>query len=320
MHRRAQSIGYLRLSLTRACQLRCIYCRPDFDRNTKSDELTCTELQHMAGHMVQKYGVKKIRLTGGDPTARKDLITIIEQLRTTAPDIDLAMTTHGLTLAAHAHAYAAAGLQRVNVSIDSLDSKTFARLTGADVLQQVINGIDAAVDAFAGGVKLNVVVIKNQNEHELVNLLYFAAARSVEVRFIEIMPMGELAGQWHTRFVSEAQMRARLDAAVDHWTAFPASADSARRYVATLRDGREVRVGFITPMSCNFCARCDRLRIASDGSVFPCLMDAPAGNVMRAVRPGFDAELFDQMLFNAYAHKKPEHPHDGIITMTHIGG
>ncbi len=297
-----------------------MYCRPALDANPASNELTADEFESIARHLVDQYGVRKIRLTGGDPSARKDLLNIIERLAAIPGVDDLAMTTHGLSLAANARAYAEAGLRRVNVSLDSLDRATFAVMTGADALWRVLEGIDLAAGTFGGRVKINTVVVKDHNLHHLPDLLRYAADRGVEIRFIELMPMGPLAEAWEGRFVPESEMRGALDAAVDRWTAYPASADSARRYIATLRDGREANVGFITPMSCNFCSNCDRLRIASDGSVYPCLMDRPAGNVLRAVRPGFNAGMFDRLLLAGYDAKQAEHPHDGYATMTHIGG
>jgi GTP 3',8-cyclase len=319
--RHGRTIGYLRLSLTKACQMRCVYCRPDFDRNEPHDQLTAIEIEHLTRHLAARHGVRKVRLTGGDPTARRDLVDVIRRVASVDGIDDLAMTTNGLTLAAQARAYADAGLRRVNVSLDTLDRDAFARLTGVDALDRVVAGIDAAIDAFgARKVKLNAVVVRGQNVDALAALLRYAADRDVELRFIELMPMGPLAAAWADRFVPERDMRDALASEVDHWAKLPETNESARRYVATLHDGREARVGFITPMSCHFCAGCDRLRIGSDGSIYPCLMDAPAANAMAAIRPAFDARRFDELLTRAYDGKRSEHPHDGVATMTHVGG
>ena len=315
-----RSIGYLRLSLTRACQMRCTYCRPTFDRNESRDEITVDEIESISRHLVQNFGVTKVRLTGGDPTARTDLLHIIKRLASIPGLNDLAMTTNGLTLATHAAAYRDAGLSRLNVSLDTLDPVTFAEMTGTNTCFRVLEGIRRAAGIFPGKLKLNTVVLRNQNLQHLPDLLDFAVELGVEIRFIELMPMGPLAANWEDRFVAETEMRQVLDARVDHWTMLPTTKESARRFVATLHDGREATVGFITPMSCNFCSNCDRLRIASDGAIYPCLMDAPAGNLMSAIRPAFSADRFDAAIAAAYADKRAEHPHDGVATMTHIGG
>lgn len=315
-----RSIGYLRLSITKACHLRCVYCRPEFDRNVKRDELTAAEIEALVTHLAHRHGVRKVRLTGGDPTARGDLVEIIARVARVPGVRDVAMTTHGLTLAKHAAEYAQAGLRRVNVSLDSLRAETFAGMTSVDGVERVLEGIEAAAEHLPGGVKINTVVVRGRNDDQLHELLGFGADFGVPVRFIELMPMGPLAGVWAERFVPEAKMREALAPHVEEWTPLEQGSDAARRYAVRLRDGRRAEVGFITPMSCNFCANCDRLRVASDGAVFPCLMDAPAGNLLHALRPVFDPDAIDRTLAAAYGRKAPEHPHDGVATMTHIGG
>jgi len=314
-------IGYLRLSLTRACQMRCVYCRPDFDNNDcANDRLTPGEIEAVVRHLAARHGVTKVRLTGGDPTARGDLAEIITRVAQLPGVREVAMTTNGLTLASRARDYAAAGLRRVNVSLDTLDPRTFARVTGIDGLRRVLDGIDAAIDAGLTPVKLNTVVLRDENFADLPAIVSFAADRGVETRFIELMPMGPLADHWAERYVTAAEMRRVLDPHVRDWRPMEQGADSATRFDVTLRDGRRMRVGFITPMSCNFCAACDRVRITADGSLYPCLMDEPRGNLMPAIRPRFDAERFDALLRHGFAGKRAEHPQQGFAVMTHVGG
>jgi len=318
--REGRSIRYLRLSLTRGCSMRCVYCRPAIDENPRDENrLMPRELERIVRHLVGNHGVRKVRLTGGDPTARPDLLEIIERVAAVPGVDDLAMTTNGLTLARHAAAYADAGLQRVNVSLDSLDAKRFARLTGVDGLSRVLNGIEQAAAHFAR-VKLNCVVIHGENETELPDLLSWATDRGLPLRMIELMPMGPLAQGWEDRFVSEARMQSVLAGIIDSYTPLDQGAASARSYRVRLRDGRVGEVGFITPMTCRFCAQCDRLRLGADGSVYPCLMDAPRGGVLDAVRPRFDARRFDDLLRAALGEKQAEHPDQGPAVMTHIGG
>jgi cyclic pyranopterin phosphate synthase len=314
-------IRYLRFSLTEACQMRCVYCRPSLlSQPCKPGRLTPGEIESVVRHLVAKHGLDKVRLTGGDPTARPDLVNIIERIAGIDGVRDLAMTTNGLSLASHAKDYATAGLGRVNVSLDSLNAERFAGITGSDTLERVLAGIDGAIDAGLTPLKLNTVVLNHANLSDLAALVEYAAMRGVEIRFIELMPMGPLAEDWAGRYVPESQMRNTLAEVVSDWQALSQGSDSAQVYDATLHDGRHARVGFITPMSCNFCSACNRLRITSDGSVYPCLMDRPRGNIAPAVRPRFDADLFDRILSKATQAKAPEHPVTGFAVMTHIGG
>ncbi|RMD64826.1 MAG: GTP 3',8-cyclase MoaA [Planctomycetota bacterium] len=315
-----RAVRYLRLSLTPACQMRCVYCRPALHTNCAPDMLGPSELEALALRLVEAHGVRKIRLTGGDPTARPDLLEIIERLARIPGLGELAMTTNGLSLASRARRYVEAGLSRVNVSLDSLDPARFARMTGVDALPRALEGVDAALEAGLTPVKLNTVVLRDENLQELPELVRFAAEKGVEIRFIELMPMGPLAGEWRQRYVPEQDMRRSLDRVVERWRPLAQGSDSARRFRVGLRGGGEATVGFITPMSCNFCAACDRIRIASDGAIYPCLMDRPAGSILPAIRPRFDGELLDRLLRDALARKQPVHPERGFVTMTVIGG
>lgn len=316
-----RSIGYLRLSLTRNCAMRCTYCRPGFVTNApEPDALGADEIGSLVRHLVDRHGVHKVRLTGGDPTSRPDLLEIVERVASIGGVSDLAMTTHGLTLARDAQRLRAAGLDRVNVSLDTLDARRYAQLTGVDALGRVRAGIDAAVGAGFAPIKLNTVVVRGRNDGDLLSLVRFAADRGLGLRFIELMPMGPLADRWRERYVTAEQMRRSLEPSLGSWERLPQGSESATRYRVTLGDGRATTIGFITPMSCNFCAGCDRLRIAADGAVYPCLMDRPTGSVRSALRPTLDADAFDAVLRRAYAGKQPEHPHDGVAVMTHIGG
>ncbi len=313
-------IEYLRLSLTPSCPMRCVYCRPAGMCGQACDQMTSQEITALVGHLVANHGVRKVRLTGGEPTCRRDLVPIIEQLAALPHPPQLTMTTNGLSLARHATALAAAGLTRVNVSIDSLDPDRFRQITGVDDVERVMGGIDAAIAAGLMPVKLNAVVMRNYNDQDMADLVDFAANRQLEMRFIELMPMGPLADTWGSRYVSEAWMKRCLDRIVETWAPCPADGSAARRYQARLTDGRHVTVGFITPMSCSFCDRCDRIRISADGALYPCLMDKPAGTLMPGLRPLFDPEKVTQILLEGLGRKRIEHPATGVSVMTEIGG
>ena len=316
-------IGYLRLSVTKACSMTCIYCRPQTLDNPRGQLLlSVDEIGAIVDHLAVRHGLHKIRITGGEPTTRAD-ITQILQRSACAPGLDdVAMTTNGLTLARRAAEYAAAGLKRVNISIDSLDSGKFENITGVDELPRVLDGIDAAIEAGLKPIKLNTVVVRGFNDGEDMRaLLDFAAGRRLELRFIELMPMGPLAEKWNERFVPEAQMRRAIEPMIAGWTAMEQGVDAARRYTVELHGGRRAVIGFITPMSCNFCANCNRIRIAADGSWYPCLMDRPADIcLLAAIRPRFDADQFDAILRQGLGGKAREHPAAGPGVMTHIGG
>lgn len=315
-------IDYLRLSLTSACQMRCTYCRPKkMGGECDADQLSAWEIETVVGHLVRRHGLSKVRLTGGDPTARLDLVEIIARLGRIPGIRDLAMTTHGLSLEQHASDYAAAGLHRVNISLDSLNPSRFARMTGVNGLPLVLKGIEAAMKSGLGPIRLNTVVLAGENEEELPQLVEFAADRGLEIRFIELMPMGPLADQWAHRYVPESAMWQRLNPMVQRWSAINQQRnESARRFRLCLHDGRNVTIGFITAMSCNFCAACNRLRLTADGRIYPCLMDQPRGSFMPAVRPVFDGDHLDRLLAQALKTKAPEHPPYGAAVMTTIGG
>ncbi len=313
-----RSIRYLRLSLTQACPMRCIYCRPAIHNPPhRRNLLTCDEIEQLVRHLIFRHGLRKLRLTGGEPSARPELIEIIERTAR-LPLADLAMTTNGLTLARDARRLKDAGLKRVNVSLDSLAPRQFAQLTGVDALPRVIDGIHEAI-AVGLKVKLNTVVVRGSNDQELSDLLTFAASLNLEIRFIELMPMGPLAGQWLDRYVPEAAMRKALANVVNEFIPLSTGSEAARRYRCNLVAGGETTVGFITAMSHPFCDACDRIRISADGGFYPCLMDAPAGNLMSAIRP-FAPDRLDELLRAGLAHKAPMHPASGHSPMIQLGG
>jgi len=264
-------VGYLRLSRTPACPMRCTYCRPKVIKDMPGEQrMTPAGIEAMVRHLVQRWALRKIRLTGGEPTARRDLLEIIERLAGIDGLDDLAMTSNGLTLVRDAGPLRRAGLKRINISLDSLDPATFERMTGVPGPDRVLAGIDAARDAGLDPIRLNTVVLAGDNDAEIPDLVRFASQRDLEIRFIELMPMGPLADQWEARYVPEPVMHRRLDPIVAHWRPLHQGHDSARRYHLHLDDGRDVTVGFITPMSCNFCDACNRLRLTAAGDAATC--------------------------------------------------
>lgn len=316
-----RKIEYLRLSLTSDCPLRCIYCRPGASGERSGHEpISPAEIESLVRHLAENHGLRKVRLTGGDPTSRPDLTEIIQRIAAIAGVSDFSMTTHGLTLARKARDYKKAGLHRVNVSLDSLDVKQFHRITGSDGLERVLAGIHAAQEFALHPVRINTVVVRGENDDQLVALLQFAARHTLEIRFIELMPMGPLADSWRDRAVSESQMRERLAPIVQSWHPVPRKTDSAQRYRVILDDGTMACIGFISAMTGCFCNDCNRIRVTSDGSVFPCLMDKPRGNLLSALRPRFTPDRLEAVLTTALDAKLPKHPAAGVAIMTQIGG
>jgi cyclic pyranopterin phosphate synthase len=315
-----RSIRYLRLSITPACPMQCSYCRPAVRDRGDRPVLTLEEIVALARHLVVRHGVTKVRLSGGEPTSRPDLPWLVRRLSGIEGLVDLAMTTNGLSLERQAAALAEAGLGRVNVSLDSLCRQNFERITGIDGLDRVLCGLDAAAAAGLSPVKLNVVVVRGENDHELPALVEFAAQRQLEMRLIELMPMGPLADRWEQRFVSEEVMRQSLADTVVSWEPLPTEAESARRFSVGLNNGRRAILGFIAAMSRPFCDRCNRIRIASDGSFYPCLMGPAGATLLPALRPVFNPAAVDELIKAHLSEKAAQHPIAGVAVMGDLGG
>ncbi|MEM1099548.1 MAG: GTP 3',8-cyclase MoaA [Planctomycetota bacterium] len=314
-------IGYLRLSITRGCSMRCTYCRPELDRGHDPSAMAADDYRFLAGHLHKRFGLRKVRITGGEPTLRRDVFEIIAALREVGV-ADIAMTTNGLMLGRDAFRLRDAGLDRANVSLDSLNRERFSALTGVDGLHRVLDGIDSALSAGLTNLKLNTVVVANQNECDLSALVTFAADRKLVIRFIELMPMGPLADVWQDRYVPAERMRMRMNNVVRRWVSDRSSGevtDAARMWTAELRNGQTARVGFITPMSQHFCDTCDRLRITANGDIYPCLMDEARGNLRDATAMR-DSAGIDEALDRAYEQKQKVHPPVAPGIMTHLGG
>lgn len=275
-------ITYLRLSVTDRCDLRCSYCMPE--RMTflpKREVLTLEELYDLATGFIAR-GVTKIRITGGEPLVRRDIIDLFTALgRRLGHDLaELTLTTNATQLATHAEALAKAGVKRVNISLDTLDRTKFAELTRRDMLPQVLEGI-AAAKAAGLKVKLNAVALKGINEGELPELIAWAHAQGHDVTLIEVMPLGEVEEERLDQYLPLDAVRAQL---AQRWTL----SDSAfatggpARYVDVAETGG--RLGFITPHTNNFCEGCNRLRVTATGQLYPCLGGGEQVDLRAALR------------------------------------
>ncbi|MEM7667245.1 MAG: GTP 3',8-cyclase MoaA [Pseudomonadota bacterium] len=279
-------ITYLRLSVTDRCDLRCSYCMPE--RMTflpKKEVLTLEELFELATGFIDR-GVSKIRITGGEPLVRRDIIDLFDalgrRLKVNGGEglDELTLTTNATQLADHADALARAGVRRVNISLDTLDRDRFAKLTRRDALPQVLDGIRAASEAGLK-VKLNAVALKDINEDELPDLIAWAHGQGHDVTLIEVMPLGEVEEDRLDHFLSLSAVRERLEA---RWslTDNDASTGGPARYIDIAETGG--RLGLITPLTNNFCAGCNRLRVTATGQLYPCLGGAERVDLRSALR------------------------------------
>jgi cyclic pyranopterin phosphate synthase len=260
----------LRISVTDRCNLRCTYCMPAEGMNwlPRSEVLTFEEIERIARLLVERYGFTSIRLTGGEPTVRAHLPVLVERLAKL--DTDLALTTNGTSLGLIAHDLAAAGLRRINVSLDSLQRNKVVELTRRDCLDQVIEGIDAAISAGLSPVKVNAVLVRGVNDDEVVDFATFGRERGVSVRFIEFMPL-DASGEWTSdKVVARDEIVATIGAvypleAAGHDHTGPEPAEVFR-----YADGRG-DFGVIASVTNAFCDSCDRVRLTADGQLRSCL-------------------------------------------------
>ncbi len=278
-HRR---ITYLRLSVTDRCDLRCTYCMPErMQFLPKADILTLEELYLLARAFMGR-GVRTIRLTGGEPLVRRDVIDLVRAIgRHVGIELDeVTLTTNGTQLAQHADALARAGVRRINVSLDSRDPATFRALSRRDALPQVLEGIAAARDAGLE-IKLNTVAMCGVNDAEIPDLVAWAHSQGHAISLIETRPLGEVDERREDRFLSLSQVRADLES---RWTMTPSDARTPgpSRYFDIAETGG--RIGFITPMSENFCAGCNRLRVTATGQLYPCLGGGERVDLRSALR------------------------------------
>ncbi len=280
----------LRISVTDRCNFRCTYCMPEEGMTwlPRDEVLTFEELGRVARVLVERHGIDAIRLTGGEPTVRAHLPTLVAKLAVLP--VDLALTTNGATLATVAPGLAGAGLRRVNVSLDSLRPERFAALTRRDQLQDVLDGIDAAVAAGLHPVKVNVVVVRGVNDDEIVDLARYGRDRGVTVRFIEWMPL-EADGSWtNDQVVTQAEILQRI-AAVFPLEAVQRGSEPAERF-RYLDGGGEV--GVIPSVTRPFCEQCDRIRLTADGQLRSCLFALEDHDLRSVLRSGgTDDDLSD---------------------------
>ena len=258
-----RNITYLRLSVTERCQLRCTYCRVEEGICPKAKELSPAEYERIVRACMQ-LGIQKVRLTGGEPLLRKDILEIVERIARLEGLQDLSMTTNAQMLPGKAQLLKQAGLRRLNISLDSLKPEVFHELTGGDI-QPVLQGMEEAVEAGLLPLKLNIVLVRGINECEIDDFIALTRENPIDVRFIELMPIGDRGENADRRISNQDVLAARpyLQPVPARYPGQPS--------VDYQVPGYRGRVGFISPISHQFCADCNRIRVMSDGTLRPCL-------------------------------------------------
>ena len=272
----------LRISVTDRCNFRCTYCMPPegLDWLPRSELLTFEEIERVARLLVERFGVHSIRLTGGEPTVRARLADLVAML--TPLGTDLALTTNGATLGLLAEDLAAAGLRRINISLDSLRTDRFRELTLRDDLHRVLDGVDAALAAGLDPVKVNVVVMRGQNDDEILDFAEYGRRKGVEVRFIEYMPLDAEEGWRAGSVVSLAEITERIGA-VHPFEAHRQGPEPASRF--RYLDGKGF-FGVVASVTQSFCGSCDRIRLTADGQFRNCLFGLKEYDLRGPLRSG----------------------------------
>ncbi|MBR7834749.1 GTP 3',8-cyclase MoaA [Actinospica durhamensis] len=292
----------LRVSVTDKCDLRCTYCMPaeGLPWLPRAEVLTDDELERLVDIAVRLLGVREVRLTGGEPLIRPGLPGLVERLAALMPRPQLSLTTNGVALSRLAVPLAQAGLDRVNVSLDTLDPELFRTLTRRDKLERVIAGIDAALAAGLGPVKINTVLMRGVNDHEAAELLRWSLERGCELRFIEQMPLDAQHGWDRSVMVTAEEILKSLEAEFDlepegGEARGSAPAETWRVVGYKAPDGSPARVGVIASVTRPFCGDCDRVRLTADGQVRTCLFAREESDLRGALRAGAsDAELAER--------------------------
>ncbi len=325
----ARPIDYLRVSVTDRCDFRCVYCMSEnMTFLPKAELLTLEELDRMCSTFVE-LGVRKLRITGGEPLVRRGIMQFFNAMTRHLDSgalRELTLTTNGSQLRKHAQDLVSCGVRRINVSLDTLDEAKFAKITRWGRLGQVLDGIDAAQEAGLR-VKINAVALKGFNEDELFPLVDWCAARDMDLTFIEVMPMGDLGNEDRLdQYWNLKDLRARLAerfSLVDlaERTGGPA------RYVRVEETGQ--KIGFITPLTHNFCESCNRVRLTCTGELYMCLGQEDMADLRAPLRASPENSLLKQAIRDAIARKPKGHDFDysrqtvaGQVSrhMSHTGG
>lgn len=316
-------VEYLRLSLTDRCDLRCFYCMPKgfSDYETPGHWLTAGEIERVVGAFAH-LGVRRVRLTGGEPLLRRDLPRIAGSLATLPGIEDLSLSTNGTQLARLAAPLRRAGVTRLNVSLDTLRADRFSDITGGGQLQRVLEGLDAARRAGFEPIKINMVAMRGINLDEVEAMVAFCLDKGFTLRFIETMPVGATGSAAGAHYVDLGEVRERLER---HYRLLPAvmNGGGPARYVQV--EGTDLRIGFITPLSQHFCDTCNRVRLGVDGTLYLCLGQDHRMELRPLLRAGADDAELRSAVAAAIARKPERHtftetPGQVVRFMSQTGG
>jgi cyclic pyranopterin phosphate synthase len=300
----------LRISLTDRCNLRCTYCMPveGLEWLPRADVLTDEEILRLITIGVERLGIRTVRLTGGEPLLRKNLELLVADIAALTPAPEIALTTNGIGLAARAEKLAAAGLRRINISLDTLDPGTFAELAHRPRLPDVLAGIAAAREAGLNPVKINSVLLRGVNDHEAYDLLRWAMAEQVQLRFIEQMPLDPQHGWQREGMITAAEIKRHLsqhvELAEDPEDALNRGSAPAELFRIV---GTSYSVGIIAAVSKPFCGTCDRVRLTADGQIRNCLFARTESDLRTPLRSGASDSEMAALWVAAVASKQPGH-------------
>ena len=301
-----RTVNYLRVSVTDRCDFRCVYCMAEhMTFLPKQELLSLEELDRVCSAFI-RHGVRKVRITGGEPLVRKNIMALFRSLGRhleTGGLQELTLTTNGSQLAKYAGDLKAAGVRRINVSLDTLDPEKFKAITRWGDLSAVLDGL-AAAESAGIKIKLNAVALKGVNEDEIEDLVKFAHGRGADLTLIETMPLGDIGGDRTDQYLPLSIVRARL---MDRFTLTddPYKTGGPARYVSVKETGG--MLGFITPMTHNFCESCNRVRLTCTGTLYMCLGQEDASDLRHPVRSNDSDELLDNVIRNAIARKPKGH-------------
>jgi cyclic pyranopterin phosphate synthase len=324
----SRSISYLRVSVTDQCNLRCIYCTP----REIGDKLPCGELLNYEEllrviKLAVKLGIRKVRLTGGEPLVRKNIISFIRRLAAIPGLEDIRLTTNGVMLAKYAADLHDAGIRKLNISLDTMQRERFAKITGADRFDQVWQGINLAQSMGFSPVKLNMVALRGINDDELVDFARLSLTHALQVRFIEFMPIGDATIWGEERYISSEEIKERISVLGELAPVETARMDGpARIYRFRQAEQAKGSVGFISPISHKFCDHCNRLRLTSEGKLRSCLLSDKETDLKTILRAGGSDDDVKKALVQTILDKPKSHTlfeKDGFNChgqMSRIGG
>jgi len=316
-------IEYVRLSVTDRCDLRCVYCMPKGFKDFEVPEhwLSFSEVERVIA-AFGSLGVSRVRITGGEPLIRKDMPSLAARLSQLPGIDDLSLSTNAVQLARHAKALKAANVSRLNVSLDSLDANNFNKITNGGKLEKVLKGLQAAKQHGFSPIKINMVVMKGINDHEVEDMVNYCIEHDFTLRFIETMPMGESGLEASNQYVDLQDVKKQLAQKYELLPGVMPGGGPAR-YVRVA--GTELRIGFITPISQHFCETCNRVRLSVDGTLYLCLGQSDKVELRPLLRAGISDDELRETIVNAIRlkperHEFKEKPQQIVRLMSMTGG